>query len=65
MDQASNDIRASLPSPLKSALPSLNLTKFQETIVTTEVNPAQEHIAATVVPDVHDIFSRLGYGHCM
>lgn len=64
MEHASNEIRASLPVPQKSPLPSMNLTKFLPVIVTTETNPAEEHIEATNLHNVHDIYSRLGYGHC-
>lgn len=64
MDPASNEIRATLPAPIKSLIPSMNLTKFQEAIVTTEQNPVQKHFAVSEFRDVHDIYSRLGYGHC-
>lgn len=42
----------------------MNLTKLQEVFVTTETNPAQERIAPINTHNVHDIYSRLGYGHC-
>lgn len=64
MDQATNGIHSELGATLKSPIEIGNLTKFQLEPVTTEKVPLMEHVETTDLRNVHDCFSRLGYGDC-
>lgn len=65
MDKKTNEIQASVPSALKSAMEVMNLTKPQEAFVLDGKNPVLEHVATTDLRNVNDIYSHLGYGDCM
>lgn len=65
MNQETNGIHSSLPSPVKSTIQILNRTKTQEILVTANKNPVLEHVISTDLRNDNDIYGLLGFGDCM
>lgn len=61
MEQASNEIRSTLSASIKSPIEILNLTG---SAVTTAKIATLDHVTATDIRKVQDLYSRLGYGDC-
>lgn len=61
MEQASNEIRSTLSASIKSPIEIWNLTG---SAVTTAKIATLDHVTATDIRKVQDLYSRLGYGDC-
>ena len=64
MEQAPNEIRSTLSTSIKSPIEILNLTGSLDVAVTTAKISTLDHVTATDIRKVQDIYSRLGYGDC-
>lgn len=64
MDRVSKEIRSTLSTSINSPIDVLNLTKSIEPPVTTDKASTLDHVSATDIRNVHDMYSRLGYGDC-
>lgn len=62
MNQKTNEIHTSLPTPLKSSI--LNHTKTQEILVMAEKDPVLQHVANADPHNDNDIIGLLGFGDC-